>query len=229
MVKQSKGKRNYTISPKGGAFTKTPLIKKDKVEKDSVDFEFEVEEHLDVKTKKPVKLNLNFRKIYDPYFSPAKSSKRTYLTEDEYKKHKKSARKKSKAKAKKIKKKPLKISGKKRLHWSNGKFVSNAEMEGLRELAKKKKTTAKKLASKHQQGQLLQVLSNNYNQHNAKQLILDANKKNKNLIVNIVLDTGKTYAFSGANLLSNPELNNILDQQLNQTYYSIFNYGKDKK
>ena len=102
-------------------------------------------------------------------------------------------------------------------------------MEGLRELAKKKKTTAKKLASKHQQGQLLQVLSNNYNQHNAKQLILDANKKNKNLIVNIVLDTGKTYAFSGANLLSNPELNNILDQQLNQTYYSIFNYGKDKK
>ena len=28
MVKQSKGKRNYTISPKGGAFTKTPLIKK---------------------------------------------------------------------------------------------------------------------------------------------------------------------------------------------------------
>ena len=70
--------------------------------KDSPDFEFEVEEHIDIKTKKPVKLNLNFRKIYDPYFSPAKSSKRIYLTEDEYKKQKRSGRKKSKAKAKKI-------------------------------------------------------------------------------------------------------------------------------
>ena len=143
--------------PKKQTFDKwleqTEKKRKQKAQKKNnyADFEFEIEEQVDVKTKKPVKLTLNFKKIYDPFLVSPKG--KVVLTEDEYKKQKRSARKKSKAKAKKIKKKPLKISGKKRLHWSNGKFVSNAEMEGLKELAKKKKTTAKKLASKHQQGQ----------------------------------------------------------------------------
>tara|TARA_R100001443_G_scaffold100288_2_gene107657 strand:- start:5415 stop:6044 length:630 start_codon:yes stop_codon:yes gene_type:complete len=196
---------------------------------DSVDFEFEVEEYLDVETKKTVKLSLNFRKIYDPYYSKAETTQRIYLTEDEYKKTKRKTKKDLKKNKKGFKKQPLKITFKERLRWSDGRFLSNAEMESLSEIAKQQGRRTKTLAKEYQRGDIIEVIQNNYNQHNAKQLILDANQKNKDLIVNIILDDGTTYDFQGEDILNNSTVQTILNQQLNQTYYSIFDYGKKYK
>ena len=54
-------------------------------------------------------------------------------------------------------------------------------------------------------------------------------QKNKELIVNIILDDGTTYDFPGEDILNNSTVQTILNQQLNQTYYSIFDYGKKYK
>jgi hypothetical protein len=48
-------------------------------------------------------------------------------------------------------------------------------------------------------------------------------------IVNIILDDGTTYDFQGEDILNNSTVQTILNQQLNQTYYSIFDYGKKYK
>ena len=198
------------------------------------DFEFEVEEYIDVETKKTVKLGLNFRKIYDPYYSEGQSEQRVYLSEEEYKKSKRKVKKELKKDKKGTsitgnKKKKQNIKFKDRLRWSDGRFMSNAEMEGLSEIAKQQGKRTKTLAKKYQRGDIIEVITNSYNQHNAKQLILDANEKNKNLFVNIKLDSGETFAFQGENILNDATLQSVLNQQLNQTYYSIFDFvGKYK-
>ena len=107
MVKQSKQKKETFDK----WLEQTEKKRKQKAQKKNnyADFEFEIEEQVDVKTKKPVKLTLNFKKIYDPFLVSPKG--KVVLTEDEYKKQKRSARKKAKGKAKNYKKNPLSITG----------------------------------------------------------------------------------------------------------------------